>query len=147
MDTRTCRQCGEVVTEDTCAIRSGYTLNTCRPCMAEKQREWNRQNPVRSLYHAAKSRALTSGIEFTITQTDIIIPDVCPVFGTPFVVGDGETRGGAAPAPSLDRFDNAKGYTPENIVVISSRANRLKSNASLEELQAIVKYMEKYGRQ
>lgn len=69
------------------------------------------------------------------------------MFGTPFVVGDGETRGGAAPAPSLDRFDNAKGYTPENIVVISSRANRLKSNASLEELQAIVKYMEKYGRQ
>lgn len=90
---------------------------------------WRQSNPERSLWHGAKSRACRRGREFTITPEDITIPEVCPVFGTPMV------------SPSLDRIKNDKGYVPGNIAVISERANRLKSDATIEELEQILAYM------
>jgi hypothetical protein len=47
-----------------------------------------------------------------------------------------------ANSPSIDRLDSRKGYTPENIVVISHRANTIKGNATPEELRMIAKYAE-----
>jgi hypothetical protein len=41
----------------------------------------------------------------------------------------------------VDRLDNDKGYTPDNIRVISMRANDIKSNATLDELEAVVAYV------
>jgi hypothetical protein len=42
----------------------------------------------------------------------------------------------------LDRIDNSKGYTPSNIQVISWRANRIKADASADELRRVLAYME-----
>ena len=42
----------------------------------------------------------------------------------------------------MDRFDNAKGYTPENVRVISNRANLLKKDATVEEIRMLLRYME-----
>ena len=44
--------------------------------------------------------------------------------------------------PTLDRIDSNKGYIKENIQVISFKANRLKNNATIDELKCIIKYME-----
>lgn len=44
-------------------------------------------------------------------------------------------------APSLDRFDNTKGYTLDNVRVLCWRCNILKNDATVEELQTIVAYM------
>lgn len=82
------------------------------------------------LWIAARNRAEAKGIEFTIKISDIVIPAVCPVFGT------------ALSQPSIDRFDNAKGYTPENIRIISRRANTIKSDATRSEILAIAQYMD-----
>jgi len=79
------------------------------------------------------------GMELTITEDDLVLPDVCPVLGIPLVIGQG-----GMPNPNLasvDRLDNSKGYTPDNVRVISLRANQLKRDATLEELQAVVRYM------
>ena len=46
---------------------------------------------------------------------------------------------------SLDRFDNAKGYTIENVRIICYRCNDLKRNASVEELENIIAYMRAEG--
>jgi hypothetical protein len=43
--------------------------------------------------------------------------------------------------PSIDRIDNAKGYVPGNVAIISQKANRLKNSASLAEVTAIYAYM------
>lgn len=44
-------------------------------------------------------------------------------------------------APSIDRFDNSKGYTIANTVIICFRCNILKRDATLQELEAVVAYM------
>lgn len=43
---------------------------------------------------------------------------------------------------SLDRRECEKGYVPGNVAVISYRANTIKSDATVDELKSIVKWME-----
>lgn len=88
--------------------------------------------------YRAKHRAEENGIEFDLVPEDIVIPAVCPVLGTPIVLGGGRN---APNAPSIDRFDNSKGYTKDNIRIISYRANGLKSNATLAEMEKVLEYM------
>ena len=96
---------------------------------AESGRQWRANNKARHLWHSTKNRALEKGMEHTITPDDIVIPDLCPVFGTPM------------DRPSVDRFDNNQGYVKDNIRVISNRANMLKNDATIEELEAVLRYM------
>lgn len=44
-------------------------------------------------------------------------------------------------APSLDRLVPALGYVRGNVRVISHRANRLKGDALIEEIEAVLHYM------
>jgi hypothetical protein len=44
-------------------------------------------------------------------------------------------------SPTLDKIDNAKGYTKGNIIWVSSRANRIKSDATLDELEKLIEYV------
>lgn len=80
------------------------------------------------LHKRAAARALAKGLEFTLKVSDIVVPEVCPVFGVPMVRN-------TPYAPSLDRIDSTKGYTKDNIQVISNLANTMKSNATNEELR------------
>jgi hypothetical protein len=82
----------------------------------------------------AKHRAKKLGIPFTITLNDIHIPNVCPLLHIPLLTGGKRTDS----TPTLDRIIPHLGYVRDNIAVISWRANRIKNNASLEELKKIV---------
>ncbi len=88
------------------------------------------------LWHGARRRALQSNTPFSITPDDILIPETCPVFRQTLI------RGHPDFAPSLDRLIPSLGYTPGNVVVVSWRANRLKNNASLTDLRALVDFYE-----
>jgi hypothetical protein len=90
------------------------------------------------LLHAAKYRSAKTSQPFDLTVDDIVIPEVCPVLGIPLVSGGG---GFSPDSPSVDKIDPKKGYVKGNICVISWRANKLKSDATLEELVAVVNYM------
>lgn len=103
-----------------------------------KQEKWKRRNHVKVMWMNAKHRALRAGLEFTITPDDISVPSHCPVLGIPLIPGVGKTT---ANSPSIDRFDNSRGYTPDNIRIISCRANSLKSDANVDELEAVAQYM------
>jgi hypothetical protein len=91
------------------------------------------------MYSMAKYRAKKSGIPFTITINDIVIPEYCPVLNIPIFTIAGEH---CSNSPSLDRFIPKLGYIPGNISVISYKANTIKSNATLEEIQLLLKWME-----
>jgi hypothetical protein len=43
-------------------------------------------------------------------------------------------------SPSLDRVDNSKGYTKDNVWVISQLANKMKNNASLDQLRCFASF-------
>lgn len=70
------------------------------------------------------------------------LPEKCPILG--YVLkyeGTGGYRDETC--PSLDRIDSLKGYEIGNLQVISWRANRIKNDATPEELQKIADYMNK----
>jgi hypothetical protein len=99
-------------------------------------REANREKIREAgLFNGAKQRAKAKGLEFNINKEDIVIPEVCPVLGLRLVQGSGGHHAGS---PTLDRIDPSKGYVKGNVRVISYRANLLKSDATLEELELIL---------
>lgn len=91
-----------------------------------------------------KSRAKKFGLDCNLTIEDIVIPVTCPVLG--IILGETPEGKAADNSPSVDRLDNSRGYVKGNIHVISWRANRLKSDATLEETMRIYKYMCKVER-
>lgn len=92
------------------------------------------------MFHDARKRAAKTGLEFSICVFDFVVPKHCPVLGIELQYGVGYRNDSS---PSLDRIDSTKGYVPGNVLVISWRANRLKSDATLSELRLIAAYMER----
>lgn len=92
----------------------------------------------------SKRRARKIGVAYTLTRDDIIavFPEECPLLGIPFAFTQGKT---VPASPSLDRKDSSKGYTPDNVWVISAKANRIKSDATTEEISMLVENLKKAG--
>ena len=80
-------------------------------------------------------RSRQSGLDFDLSIEDFEIPEVCPVLGIRLITG---REGEQDHCASLDRIDNSKGYTKDNVRVISFRANTLKRDSTLDELRAII---------
>lgn len=89
-----------------------------------------------SLWVEAKRRAKKKGLLFNLQVSDIVIPELCPLLGMRLCRHIGP-RGPKDDSPSLDRRDSRLGYVVGNVWVISNRANRLKSNATVEELEGL----------
>lgn len=122
-------------------INSG-TKNTCKKCSAKIRRteKLNRDwkiDAAKLLYKNIKSRCKTTGREFSIDLEDIIIPEKCPVFGFELKRENKKTW---RFAPSVDRIDSSKGYIKGNITVVSRRANILKRDATIKELEQLLNY-------
>lgn len=91
------------------------------------------------LHRGARRRAEEFGVPFAISISDIHVPTHCPALGIPLIKG-----GRLHPnSPTLDRILPPKGYVVGNIAVISWRANKLKNNATPEELTALAAWLEK----
>ena len=43
----------------------------------------------------------------------------------------------------IDRIDPKKGYVKDNIIVVSMRANRIKSDATVDEIRKVADFYEK----
>lgn len=113
---------------------------SCSSCNAAYMRGYlrrrSRSQPEWAIWHRARKRAAQLGIHFDLPVQDVIIPNVCPVLGIPFVIGEGRVSG----SPSLDRVTPTKGYIVGNCRVISDHANRLKSNLDRIALSARAKF-------
>ena len=97
-----------------------------------KYRSWIEQNPNAILHNRAQGSAKKRGILFDLKRTDINIPTHCPLLGIPLTMTQGQGR--CWTNASLDRIDNTKGYTKDNVQVVSSLANVMKSMATKEQL-------------
>lgn len=140
MTTKVCKACG--VEKDLSAFHKHrackHGFNTiCKECRKNiSKSQYAGQSIIYKLLHGAKSRSRLKNREFSLSEEDITLPAVCPVFGTPFVKN-------TEYAASLDRIDSSKGYVAGNVQVISLRANMLKNNATTQELKRIVEFVEK----
>lgn len=105
--------------------------------------DYRKLNPEKELLKLAKHRAKSKGLPFNLEVQDILIPEFCPISGVKLESGVGKGRHRGDSIPSLDRFIPEKGYVKGNVWVISWRANHLKNNATLEELEQIVVAMKK----
>jgi hypothetical protein len=90
----------------------------------------------------AKKRAEEASVPFDLDVPFLhrIFPEdsVCPVLGIKMSWGE---DGGVSNSPSLDRKNPTLGYLKGNVAFISNRANRIKSDASLEEILSILSYL------
>ena len=94
---------------------------------------------IRLIYNRLKQSAKSRNIPFDLTITqlnDLTFPISCPILGMPLKFNRERMQDDSY---SIDRIDSTQGYTIDNIRVISWRANRLKNNATSEELIKLAK--------
>lgn len=89
----------------------------------------------------AKKKNLEADIDIDFLMSIYPADGKCPILGIKLQFNTGNYAGSRWNSPSLDRIDNSKGYTKENVHIISSRANIIKRDATIEELEAIVLYL------
>lgn len=139
-DTRLiCKTCGNDREEKHFSIKpeckTGYDLSRCKLCKKSAY-DWKQTPLNKKIFNRVKARAKRLGREFNLQLDDIVLPTHCPIFGHEFIYGHSDWT------YSVDRIDNSKGYVKDNIVIVSNKANRLKNDASIEDLKKIVSYYE-----
>lgn len=101
-------------------------------------------NLAKRMYRSAKGRAKKLGVVFNLTSEYIysILPDplVCPVFGMRLSIGSGNSKDNS---PTIDRICPELGYIKGNITIMSSLANRIKSNATVEQIYSVIRWLER----
>lgn len=120
--------------------RSGYHSH-CRLCnmrycfkyQAKRKKKDGRFRLLLSSYNNARRK----GLVHTIKVGDIPRPETCIYLGVALDWDFTEARKWYN--PSIDRIDPTKGYTPDNIQVISDLANSMKQNATVDQLLAFAR--------
>ena len=68
--------------------------------------------------------------------------DICPALGVKMKTAK-LFANDSNYSPSFDRIDPKKGYTKNNIVTVSNRANMIKSDATVDEIRKVDDFYEK----
>lgn len=135
-----CKPCDKVYQEKRRVKQPSKRLEYNRKHQAKRKQDFNYR--LQCLINASKQRAKLKNIEHTLTLDELktIYPkdNKCPVFGTELKFGDSGFRDNS---PSIDKIDPKGGYTLDNVQVISWRANRLKVDASINELEMLIAFM------
>lgn len=118
--------------------RTGYDLSRCKACKIEMTRSakyWDSKPLVKRIYDRAKGRAIRKGLPFNLELSDIVLPEVCPVFGKPFIYGDHMWT------YSIDKIEPDLGYIKGNTIIISNKANMMKNTATTEDVRMLYEWM------
>jgi uncharacterized CHY-type Zn-finger protein len=132
--------------------RYGTKAVLCRSCSRESARRSYRKhssnsvaryqlNPAKKILQNLKTRAKKQNLPFDLTEEDIIIPKICPILGIPIILFSKSDN-----SPSVDRFIPSKGYVRGNINIISNRANRIKTDATLTEIELVYLWMKEQSK-
>jgi hypothetical protein len=147
--TKTCVDCGKSFAlkcfHKNAQQTDGYSCY-CKGCTKERNKvKYSKSSEnhiwkLKQTLKASKERAGRKNLEHTLTLEQLIdlypVDGKCPIFDIDLQWGFPKDS-----SPSLDRIDSAKGYTYENCQIISNKANRLKSDATPEELELLVNYL------
>ena len=126
------------------ADRSGRLRPYCRSCARDIQRvryaKHRRESPFKLRCSKARSRSQFLRVPFDLTPEYLqkIWTGVCPAFNIKLDLQTDRTQEHAA---ELDRLVPSLGYVQGNVAWLSRKANRIKNNVSLDELESLVKWM------
>ena len=135
-----CKECDKAYQKQRRSENKESFLEYGRNYQAKRRQDFEYR--LQMLLNASKQRAVLKQREHSLTLQDIKelypINNKCPIFGFDL---EFNSAGFRETSPSLDRIDSSKGYTRDNVQVISWKANRIKSYATVEELEAVVSFM------
>lgn len=106
------------------------------------QRDYFKKYPDRYLYWSIKGRATRKDLPFDLSFEDVVAPKYCPILGIELKRNQGG-KSNSWDSPSVDRIIPELGYVKNNIQIISMRANLMKNDASVEELQRFADWITK----
>ncbi len=105
---------------------------------------WRKNNPLQSMIINARYKAKKKGVVFTLTVKDVHLPEECPCCGDVLVFFPGKS-GHLPSSPSFDRLDPQKGYVPGNVNIICWACNSVKTDATVERIEAVARWMRSQG--
>jgi hypothetical protein len=141
-----CKECGAAYAgayraehRESITAKSAAYREENRESITAKNTAYKTEHPEWIRFITKKSRAKQAGIDFDLIFEDVIFPSHCPALGTllDYTFGNGKCPPNS---PSFDRIDPRKGYVTGNVIVISSRANTIKNNASVDELLRVASF-------
>jgi hypothetical protein len=139
---KTCRDCDNAAARERYAARISHYRQYHRDKKRGLYSRAREFDPIRWMLAQCKNRARATGLDFDLTRDDLFLPEFCPVLGLRLTQpGEGQQEA----SPSIDRLDPRKGYVRGNVAVISMRANRLKNDATANELARITAWMRAQG--
>lgn len=108
-----------------------------QPRANELRQQSRQEDPIRFMLYAARGRAKKHGIEFDLLPQDLTMPTHCPVLGISLEMCTEYQRDRS---PTLDRIIPGLGYVRGNVIVVSAKANRIKNDATVEEIQQVADF-------
>ena len=125
-------------------IKYKENIDKMRAKNRAKERRRRERRPIHVWFLSIKNRARTKGLEFNLTEEeDFKVPNYCPVLKVPLFFSPRHHGRNMFPhpnTPSMDRIDNTKGYIKGNVVITCFRANQVKGDATLAELEALAAF-------
>ena len=146
---KTCRLCKQEKSIDEFHLnkttKDGYD-SRCKLCRKEESRSKYTKDPFSTLARCKKAECKKKGLKYNLDADYLrkLWIGKCPVFDTAITIGN--SGYGSHKSGHLDRLDPSLGYTKGNVQYISGRANRIKYDATIEELEQIIEYMKRHER-
>lgn len=170
MDKKLCNKCRKTLPLDnfhkSTSAKTGRVAY-CKLCVKDYNDKYTRKNKLRiteqvkkyqllhrstakytvyALFAAAKTRARFKNLAFDLDRawiTEKVLPMACAATGLTLQL-DIDDRYQYNPfRPSIDRIDNAKGYTKDNCQVVSVLYNRTKSEYTHDDVLLMCEYLVK----
>lgn len=103
------------------------------------------KHPMYATFNAVRKRARDKKLSFDLDFYEITnnLPSTCPILGIPLFWKEKEQSDNS---PSFDRIDPNKGYTKDNVQIISWKANHIKNNGTILEHLLIAKSLSSDGK-
>ena len=145
--TSRCVECARVHARASYA--SGYRPPNLKTSKIKSYKKWRESNPkdywANATMQRVKKRANEISVPFNLTKQWLLdnTPESCPVFGTNFTFFGNKNVWECS--PTIDRLDPKKGYTIDNVIVISMKANVIKSAYGSADIFQVATWLAQKG--
>jgi len=125
--------------------RSDGRDNRCKLCKKEKAAKAREENYFLEYCRSKRGECKRKRIPFNITPEYLedIWTGTCAITGKVIYYGKKGRGSDGVGHAHLDRLDPLAGYVEGNVAWVDGRINRIKYNATIEELESILSYLQK----